>query len=139
MISATGASPNAIPSPPTRGSSTPMAPAGDSDFDSAIAEFGKLAQESPWQRMFDTVLKEHGLTEEQFNKLPSSQQEAIRKEVEDALKQSTKTSSSAVDGSLAALLNSGAGLTGGATEAAKDTHASAEASKLARQLFSDEQ
>ena len=139
MLSATGASPNAIPSPPTSGSSTPMAPSGDSNFDSAIAEFDKLAEESPWQRMFDSVLKEHGLTEDQFDKLPSSQQEAIRKEVVDALKQSTKTSSSAVDGSLVALLNSGAGLTGGATEAAKDTHASAEASKLARPLFPDGQ
>lgn len=107
MINITSTLPNIFSTPSANNSSSSTTSTEGSDFDSTIAEFGKLAHESPWQRMFDSVLKEHGLTEDQFNKLPSKQQEAIRKEVEEALKQSMKTPSSTAAGSLTALLNSG--------------------------------
>lgn len=68
------------------GSSSASQNSGDVDFSSLVSDFEKEIKESPFQRMFDAVLKEHGLTEAAYDRLPAAQKDAIMKEVTDDLK-----------------------------------------------------
>lgn len=57
------------------------------DFAEAFAEFKKLADESPIERIKDAVLKEHGMSKDDFNKMPDGpDKRAIQKAMDDALK-----------------------------------------------------
>lgn len=58
--------------------------------DSVAEAFLNEAKKSPIERMREAILKQHNLTEEQFEALPGDQREAIQREVEEALKQKMK-------------------------------------------------
>jgi hypothetical protein len=93
-------------------SSSPQAD-GNADFASVVANFEKQIKESPFQRMFDAVLKEHGLTQEQYEHLTGPQKDAITKEVTDDLKKSMQKGQSpatSLQNSVTSLQNSVASL-----------------------------
>src|SRR5262249_32290091 len=56
-------------------------------LESALEEFQKVASETPMERIRDQVLKQHGLTKDQYDALPKDKKDAIDKEIADAIKQ----------------------------------------------------
>ena len=59
-----------------------------------VADFSKEAKKTPIDRIRESVLKKHGLTQEQLDQLPPEQQSAIRQEIAEAMKRTLKTAPS---------------------------------------------
>jgi hypothetical protein len=57
-----------------------------SQFEQILKNFKEVASQTPGERAASAVLKKHGLTRDQLERLPSAQRDAIMKEMEDAVK-----------------------------------------------------
>lgn len=68
----------------------PLPPVSAPKVDSAAEAFLAEAKKSPIDRMREAILKQHNLTQEQFDALPGDQRDAIQREIEEALKQKMK-------------------------------------------------
>ncbi len=71
----------------TPATTTPAASKQKSGLDAALAAFEKEATKTPAEKIRDEVLKKHGLSEDQYDKLSGPQKDAIDKEVQEAVKQ----------------------------------------------------
>ena len=60
----------------------------------AVAAFRNEAKKSPIDRIRESVLKRHKLTQEQLNNLPPEQQSAIQQEIAEAIKRAMKATTS---------------------------------------------
>jgi hypothetical protein len=61
--------------------------ASASQDNSVVQDFLNYAKESPADRLRDSILKSMGLTQEQLDKMPPAQRQAIEKKIEDIIKQ----------------------------------------------------
>ncbi len=73
------------------GASAAAQPAGtngtsDLNFDAILEAFKKAASQTPEQRARDAVLEKHKLSEEDYQKLPPKEKEAIDKEIAEAVR-----------------------------------------------------
>jgi hypothetical protein len=59
---------------------------GKSSFERVLAEFKKVASQTPVERASEAVLKKHGLTKDDLNKLPKAERDGILREIQDAVK-----------------------------------------------------
>lgn len=59
---------------------------GETSFDDILENFKKIASQTPAERAAESVLKRHGLTRQQFDKLPQAQKDGIQKEIEEAVR-----------------------------------------------------
>ena len=58
-----------------------------SAFGDVLAEFMKVAMESPYERIKDSILKSHGMTQAQYNAMPAgAAKDSLTKEIEDAIR-----------------------------------------------------
>jgi truncated hemoglobin YjbI len=57
-----------------------------SQFEQILKDFKAAASQTPAERAASAVLKKHGLTRDQLDRLPSAQRDAVMKEMEDAVK-----------------------------------------------------
>lgn len=69
---------------------TPLSKLLRADADGAVNAFLAEAKKSPMERVKEAILKKHGITEEQFEKLPAEKQTQIQREIEDTMKQKMK-------------------------------------------------
>ena len=65
----------------------------------AVKDFLAYANMTPAERMFAAWLHSHKMTQEQFNALPASEQEQIRKDFEVAMRQKMGTENSGTENS----------------------------------------
>ena len=61
--------------------------AASSQDNSVVQDFLNYAKESPAERLRDSILKSMGLTQEQLDKMPPAQRQAVEKKIEDIIKQ----------------------------------------------------
>ncbi|MES3100614.1 hypothetical protein [Sphingomonas faeni] len=61
-----------------------------SDFDKILADFQKLARQTPAERAREAVLKKHNLSEDSYKSLQGPAREAIDKEIVEAVRQTLK-------------------------------------------------
>jgi len=62
----------------------------------AVAEFQHEASKTPLDRIKDSVLKKHDLSQEQFESLAQERRSAIQQEIEEAVKHAFKDAKSGV-------------------------------------------
>jgi len=75
---------------PTGDSSNDQAGAtGATDFKSILAAFQKEAAKTPAERARDAVLKNHGLSEDQYMQLPPKEKDGIDREIVEAVRRAT--------------------------------------------------
>jgi hypothetical protein len=60
-------------------------------FDTILADFKKVASQTPAERAAAAVLKKHGLTQYDFNKLPKAQRDAVQREITEAVRRTLGT------------------------------------------------
>lgn len=70
--------------------STPLSQQLHAGTDSAVNAFLAEAKKSPMERVKEAILKKHGITEEQFEKLPAEKQTQIQREIEETMKRKMK-------------------------------------------------
>jgi hypothetical protein len=58
-----------------------------SQDNSVVQDFLNYAKESPAERLRDSILKSMGLTQDQLDKMPPAQRQAVEKKIEDIIKQ----------------------------------------------------
>lgn len=63
---------------------------GTSTFDQVVSDFLKEARKTPMERLRESILKSHHLSEKQFDALPKEEKAAILREIADAVKRSMK-------------------------------------------------
>jgi hypothetical protein len=84
-------SPIGLGSPsPTAGSGTgakASSSATSSQNNSVVQDFLNYAKESPAERLRDSILKSMGLTQDQLDKMPAAQRQAVEKKIADIIKQ----------------------------------------------------
>ena len=61
--------------------------AGASQDNSVVQDFLNYAKESPADRLRDSILKSMGLTQDQLDKMPPAQRQAVEKKIEEIIKQ----------------------------------------------------
>ena len=61
--------------------------AASSQGNSVVQDFLNYAKETPAERLRDSILKSMGLTQQQLDKMPPAQRQAIEKKIEDIIKQ----------------------------------------------------
>ena len=79
------------PSTPfSQGKSFALRSSEPSKSEDVIAEFRKEARKTPMERLRDTILKRHNLSQEQFEALDPELKSAIQREIEEAMQRPLK-------------------------------------------------